>query len=210
MGCPSLNELFDFARERIAPPEREAVEAHLSTGCSRCKENYGWLAEVLRLTAEDRSFDFPEEVIMSVAAWMRPQPTATRTPLRQLVAQLVFDSLMSRQFADVRGELTTAGATGRQMLYHVEGYDVDLRFERTEDGEVEELIGQILAQGPAEAGMGELTVRLLRDQVEVGRTRTHAGGIFKFAPIPSGVYDLRIEVSGLEIIVSQAGSARAS
>ncbi len=210
MGCPSLNQFFDFARERMTPPERETVMAHLSTGCPRCQENQRWLAEVLRLTAEDLSFDFPEEAIARVVAWMRPQPAATRTPLVQLIAQLVFDSLMPRQFAGVRAELATGGAVGRQMLYRVAGYDIDLRFEQTEDGEAEELIGQILPEEKPPAEAAEFTVWLLRDQAEVGRTQTDARGIFKFERIPSGFYDLRIEARGVEINISQAGSARAS
>jgi hypothetical protein len=208
MGCPSLNQLFDFARERMSAPERETIMTHLATGCPRCQENQRWLAEVLRLTAEDKSFDFPEEVIARVVAWMRPRPVEDRMPLGKLIAQLVFDSLRTPQLAGVRAELTTEGA-GRQMLYRADGYDIDLRFEQTEDGEAEELIGQILPEEKP-ATTDEFTVWLLRDQAEIGRAQTDARGIFKFERIPSGLYDLRIEASGVEINISQVGSARAS
>ncbi len=206
MGCPSLNQLVDFAREQVSSPERETVMAHLATGCPRCQENQRWLAEVLRLTAEDKSFDFPEAALARVVALMRPQPAATRTPLGQLIAELIFDSLAPRQLAGVRAE--AGAASGRQMLYRVAGYDIDLRFEPTEDGAAEELIGQALPEDKPAAA--EFTVRLLRDGVEIGRAQTDARGIFKFERIPSGVYDLMIESRGVVINISQANSARAS
>ena len=214
MGCPSLNELLDFAQERLAPLEREAVQTHLATGCPLCRKEQGWLTEVLRLTAEDRSFDFSEDVIGRVVAWMHPKASAPaaaeQSPLRRFVAQLLFDSLMPRQFADVRSGSAATDAAGRQMLYHAAGYDIDLRFELTEDGAAEELIGQILPGEPSMTAPVEFTVRLLRDQLETGRVQADARGIFRFTQIPSGVYDLKIEAHGVEIEIPHAGSTRAS
>jgi hypothetical protein len=210
VGCPSLDELLEFARGRLALPGRDAVASHLAAGCRRCAENQSWLAEVARAAAEDRSFDFPAEVIARAVALMPPRPAATGPTLGERIARLVFDSLMPPQLADVRAESPTAGAAGRQMLYRVEGYDIDLRFEQTEDGEAEELIGQILPEDRPPAEMPAFTVRLRRDEVETGRAQTDARGIFKFARIPSGVYDLRIEAHGVEIHIPQTSSARAS
>jgi hypothetical protein len=147
---------------------------------------------------------------LKTALLIFPQRSSPAPSRCERIARLVFDSLMPPQLADVRAESPTAGAAGRQMLYRVEGYDIDLRFEQTEDGEAEELIGQILPEDRPPAEMPAFTVRLRRDEVETGRAQTDARGIFKFARIPSGVYDLRIEAHGVEIHIPQTSSARAS
>src|SRR5215470_4843101 len=102
MQCPSLNDLLNYIRADLTEDDRAAILAHISAGCPSCQENQRWLEEVLRLTLEDKSFAYPEEVIQKVIAEFNDRSTPTRTPLRQLFAQLIFDSWTLPRTANVR------------------------------------------------------------------------------------------------------------
>ena len=201
-------------RNRASETESAGIGAHLSTGCSRCRENRQWLAEVARLKAGDNSFDAPEELIRWIVAQFKvasagfpPKPSR----LRRFFAELVFDSLTARRPANVRSNRAGGETAGpRQLLYHAEGYDIDLRFERTKGAESEEMVGQVLPERKPAGTPGEFTIRLLKDENEIERTSTDASGMFVFARVPSGCFDLTIEAPEGEINLSQINAARSS
>jgi hypothetical protein len=207
MHCLSLSSLLDYLRGHLSEAERAAVSEHLAAGCPHCLENQRWLEEVQQLTAQDDSIEFPEPVIASVVARFRRQ---ARSPLRQIVAQLIFDSLFPQQLAPVRADLAgEAAPVGRQALYRAEGYDIDLRFERTGEADSEDLIGQILAGQTDRAQLDGLMVQLLCDDAEAAATRTNARGIFRFTRLPAGACDLKIHVPEGEISIPQLRPTRA-
>jgi hypothetical protein len=209
MNCLSLADLLDYLRGEADAPQRAAAAAHLSTGCPHCLANQKWLTELGRLASEDRSSEFPEPVIASVVARFKQQTAASRKPLRQLIAEVIFDSLFPQQLAPARsGVSSESSEVSRQVLYHAEGYDIDLRFERAEDDQGEDLIGQILASHKERAALVELTVQLLRDETEAARTQTSQRGIFRFTKIPAGACDLRIQVPEGEISIPRLSIAR--
>jgi hypothetical protein len=211
MKCPSLTSLLEYVREQLSADERTAVLAHISAGCPACQENQRWLSTVLHLTSEDISFEFPEETIQWAVAQFKAKSAISPSPLRQFFAQLVFDSLTPRRLADIRSDPAHEGVvSGRQMLFHAEGYDIDLRFEQVEGSELEELIGQILSEKQPPTELAPLSAQLLRDDTEIGRVQTNALGIFKFTPVPSGVYSLKIQVPEGEINILKVATARAS
>lgn len=199
MNCLSLEELLEYLHGAGAEAERAARAAHLETGCPQCLENQRWLLAVERLAAADDSITFPEQVIARVVSEFRKQ-AAARPPLRQLFVQLIFDSLFPQRLAPVR---TAPGsetpAISRQVLYRAEGYDIDLRFERSD--ETEDLIGQVQAGHRAPAS--PLPVQLWRDNEQTFSTQTNARGIFRFTGIPAGSYQLKIQVPEGEISIPQ-------
>lgn len=212
MNCPPTNELLDYARGLTADQARAAINAHLQTGCGGCSENLRWFHDVAALTAQDRSFEFPEETIKGLVTWFKSQPTPAPRTLRKLIAQLIFDSLAPQQLAPVRSEAATGFpntlAAGRQMLFQTEGYDIDLRFEAIEDKPIEDLIGQILPQSEAQAVTAGAMVELRREESEQMRAQTDEQGLFRFTRIPSGVYDVTIQIAEDEINIARISSAR--
>jgi hypothetical protein len=214
MKCPSLISLLNFMRHRPSEAENAELGAHLSTGCPRCRENQQWLEEVVRLKAGDNSFDAPEELIQWLVAQFKVasasfSPAPSR--LRRLFAELVFDGLPGRRLAGVRSERTGGEMTGpRQLLYHAEGYDIDLRFERTKGAESEEMVGQVLPERKLAGTPGEFTIRLLKDENEIERTVTDPSGMFVFARVPSERFDLKIDAPEGEICLDQINAARNS
>jgi hypothetical protein len=201
MACPTLNELLDYARRLSSATDAETLLAHLRRGCAPCADNVQWLEQVTGTAASDRSFDFAEEHIQGLVMWFKAQRAHAPRALRQVVAELIFDSLNPAQLAPVRAEIVTmpTPASGRQMLYRTDGYDIDLRFEARDDQISEDLIGQVLAQTSA---FSEATVVLTRAHGEMRSHRvaqTDGQGLFRFGRLPSGVYDVTIRVAGDEI-----------
>jgi len=211
MKCPSLIKLLDCLQGRLPADDRSAVLAHLSSGCPGCRENHGWLEEVLRLASEDKSFEYPEETIQQVVSYFKTRPAASSPSLRQFFARLIFDSFTPFQMADVRSDLASSPAVaGRQMLFQAEGYDIDLRFEQADDSADEELIGQVLSGKQSPAGLDLLSAHLLKDEAEIDYVKTDARGIFKFARVPAGVYNLKIQVPEGEINICEIATAHAA
>ena len=206
MQCPSLNSMLGFVRDLLSVSERDAILAHLSSGC---RENHRWLEKVLQLTSEDKLFQVPEETVQHLVARFNSQPTSSSPSLAQFLAKLIFDSLTPRQLADVRSDPAAgAGFVGRQMLFQAAGYDIDLRVEQVQDSEVGEMIGQVLSRSQGPAQRIPLSAQLLRGEVEIGRAEADARGIFKFSRVPSGVYDLKIRVPEGEINIREVASAQ--
>jgi hypothetical protein len=108
------------------------------------------------LRASRQLEDAPESLIQrAIDLWQPdalPRPAATPVGgLRRLVATLVFDS--AAQPATALGVRSTRSAV-RQMLFAVEGRDIDLRFEPVAGGRWR-VKGQVL--GPDTAGIAELS-----------------------------------------------------
>jgi hypothetical protein len=211
MTCLSWESLLSLIRGQTDEAGRAGIAAHLAN-CRRCQGNQQWLAEVLRLTAEDPPLRFPAEIRASVINQFRQQAAAIPAPPSKLklVAQLIFDSLLPQPLAAVRSESGDDEPPGRQMLYHADGYDIDLRFERGARKEDYELIGQALALEQTGADVGALEVELLRDELVVTRAQTDERGLFRFVQIPAGVCDLRIILPTGEISIRRIPPARGS
>jgi hypothetical protein len=213
MNCPPLNGLLDYSQQVLPQNERAGIESHLVTGCRQCAENLHWLSEVAWLTAQDRSFDFAEETLRGLTVWFQEQTVRPPRTLRRLVARLVFDSLLPQQLAPVRSEThhpdVAPLAAGRQMLFQADGYDVDLRFEAIEDLATEDLLGQVLPQEAALPDIAGARVALCQAEQELQRAQTDQRGLFRFAQVPSGVYELKIQVSEGEIELNHVPTARA-
>jgi len=208
MNCPSLISLLDFLQGQLPADERSAVLAHLSSGCPSCRDNQRWLEEVLRLVFEDKSFEYSEETIQQVVSNFKARSATSSPTAPQFFARLIFDSFTSNQLVDVRSDLAgTLWVSGRQMLFHAAGYDIDLRFEQAEDSDDEELIGQILSEKQLPAGFGRLSAHLIKGEAEIDNVKTDERGIFKFARVPAGVYNLKIQVPEGEINILEVATA---
>jgi hypothetical protein len=203
MQCPSLEKLTDFLRGLVLETEGAAIQAHLATGCPRCQHNQQWLLEVKRIAPLDDSFDFPAALTARIIAWMPAKASVKpeRTPLRTLIAQLLFDSFAPLPLAEARSaavvDVNAGTSAGRQLLFQVEGYAVDLRIEKMAD--TYELLGQVLPDDSASPALARLVVHLGAEENEADLTHTDAEGMFRFTALEPKDYALRI-VLGEDII----------
>lgn len=194
MRCPSLDHLADYLRGLVVGTERATITDHLSSECPHCLQNQQWLLEVKRIAPLDDSFEFPEMITAHIVAWMPKKPV--RTPLRTLIAQLLFDSFAPQPLAEVReAAVSNAQAdafAARQLLYQVEGFDVDVRLEKSEDAHSYELIGQILQQNDAATPLAGHTVQLWEQEQNPLLASTDEEGLFRFTGLLPETYQLRI------------------
>ncbi len=209
MKCPSIDRWLSYTQNLLPEADKALMFTHLQEGCGNCKENLQWLDEVGRVARQDRSFLLPEETVKGMVAWFRSQPAPAGGKLRQLVASLLFDSVLPLREAAVRNDsAASVQAASRQMLFQTEGYDIDLRFESLETSQQEDLLGQIVSQAEPIPATETVTVRLLQEEGESAMVEADASGFFRFAGISSGVYDLKIEMADVEILLSEIPTAR--
>lgn len=194
MRCPSLATLTDYLRGLGTGTEHDAIREHLATECPHCLQNQQWLLEIRRIAPLDDSFEFPAAVTNHILSWVPVKPA--RTPLRTLIAQLIFDSFTAQPLAEARSAtLTDAQAdsfAARQFLYQVEGVDVDLRIEKAADATSFELLGQVLRQDVPNADLAGQFVHLWHDEHPPIVVNLDAEGVFKIGSLPPEIYELRI------------------
>jgi hypothetical protein len=137
--------------------------------------------------------DAPEHVIhRAIAVFMRPTAAVPKPGiLRRLAAVLSFDSGDALPLAF--GQRSSGGSV-RQLLFTVEGRDIDLRVVPGAEQGSFALSGQIL--GPDRGGS-------VRVRSEAGHDLQSCElsdmGEFKLPPVSSGTYVLTLEVSDLAI-----------
>jgi hypothetical protein len=183
--CINLENLVDYLRLTGDPATHKPIANHLATGCRTCQANQQWLAEVLELTTTDQSFDFAEATLATHDSPFQTGTAQDRPRLRQLFAELIFDSFWQPQPAQVRVGVP-ALSQSRQLLFRAEGYDIDIRFELAESDQTDELMGQILPTKAVPLALASLPVQLWQTNVLRAEARTNARGIFKFKRSPSG------------------------
>jgi len=210
MKCPTLDELFDSLNGQLPPHVRAEVDSHLEAGCLDCQEQHELLTTTLQVASDDKSFEFSPEAISRAVSYFKEQTVEDTKPLGQILARLIFDSLMPSQLAPVRsGLLESIAPAGRQVLYNAGSYDVDLRFERGEDTNDEDLIGQILPDNRLPSNIDGMAVQLLQDEIEVAHAHANKRGVFIFLRIASGIYELKIRVPDGEITINRVQTAQA-
>jgi hypothetical protein len=190
-SCINLEKLVDYLRVKDEGAARQPIASHLATGCRTCTDNQQWLAEVLGLTATDQSFDFPEAPLQRTLAIFNPRRQKSTPKLREIVAQLVFDSFWQPQPVQMRVG-APAFAHSRQLLFRAEGYDIDIRFELAETGQTDELMGQVLPTRTVPHALASLPVQLWQTDILQAEAQTNARGIFKFKQVNQGRYTLKL------------------
>lgn len=198
MNCPSYADLLDYLRGQAEKAGGMDVSSHLSADCNACQENLRWLEDLLQLAAADNSIEFAEPVIAQAVATFRKSATPARS-LRQIFAQLIFDSLVPQPALAMRSEPgMPEPVVNRQLLYRAEGYDIDLRYERAEEPDRGDVIGQVLTRTDPDC---HYSVQLICDNNAPVQTQTNARGVFCFRSVPPGARELIIEVPEGQIAI---------
>jgi hypothetical protein len=197
MKCPGFETLIDFLDGQLAEEERQRLKSHLDMGCADCLNNCVWYEQFRAVARADGSY--------RPATWVRKRVvdlinaersrSAGRARPAESLANLVYDSLRRVSPAGAR----LAEASGRQLVYDVAGYSVDVQIARSSTAGFD-LMGQVLRRD--ETGFGSvagLLVDLVLDQRDVWSTVTSEFGEFIMHGVEPGPYGLRIE-AGATII----------
>jgi hypothetical protein len=199
MNCPSFENLIAYLEGDSDKAARQAVHAHLDSGCSKCEAERGWYEQVKAITAGDDLVEPPPWVLRRAIKLFETQSQRESFGARasRIIADLVFDSLATTSFAGARS--TTAAE--RQLLYRADRYSIDLQL--ADAGEMHShLTGQILRDGEIKfESVAGVQLNLTRDGQTMLSTTTNRFGEFSIASIESGNYDLHIRTNEISITV---------
>lgn len=168
----------DFVRQLLPAAERAAMQDHLDS-CQTCRLTVGCLEATKQVAAIDSQISVPPEVAARARALFdktKPERSWFKG-LRQLAAELVFDSSRDLLPAGMRFGGTPGTAEPRHISYRAGEYDVHLRLEPTDAG-VAEIVGQVVSRQVQAVPMEGLLVQVIAGGRTVGETETNRFGEF--------------------------------
>jgi hypothetical protein len=182
-----IETLANIAEDRATAEARQAAMTHIST-CSTCHDALGRLQQFILMMRSDRTTDAPRDVLSAAINIFSQEK---RSPLRRIVALLIFDSRNAGPAFGMR----SFPASSRQLLYSAEETDLDLRITVQNDECV--LAGQVIGDGCAE-GHVEISGVAGRSKATLNEV-----GEFTLPPIPIGNYSLTVRMLDREIEIPE-------
>jgi len=134
-----IGEWADFSRGLVDSSRREAMQAHLTTGCGKCGRLTLTLGKIIRTAQTDSLYQVPEFAVHRARAIFSLRQPEHVQILPRVLSRLVFDSFTEPLPAGVRAQHRLS----RQTLYEAGRYALDLRQERECDSGRISLVGQI-------------------------------------------------------------------
>jgi hypothetical protein len=175
-----ISEWTDFARGIASDPNRGVMEAHLDSGCRQCRSTVDLLSRVAVTTRLDRLYEPPAQAVRWAKAISALQ-SRTRSPLRRLVARLVYDSLCDPTPVGMRA----GDRVSRHTLYEAGNFYVDLRLEQEKGSSFATLVGQLTNRQDPESSLAEAPVLLMADKTIVAHAIYNRFGEFQIDYPPS-------------------------
>lgn len=189
-----FNKLADLAEGLLPPNERSPALEHIGF-CSHCAAKLSRLEQIINLMRTDKAEAVPPEVVSRAVNLFRSRKrtvSSEPSPVRRLLAALSFDSLQTSAAYGIR----SGQAVVRQLLYVAQGdYDIDMRIASA--GETWLISGQVFGPG-CMGGHVEIKGNSQKEQADLSDECE-----FKLAPVPSGIYHLRLRLADAEIEVPE-------
>lgn len=183
------DEMADLIDDRETLDNRGQMMAHISE-CHDCSLEYRRLEQLITLMKTDRAEDAPRDVLSQIIN-LFPKQAAAPSMARRLMAALSFDSFTTKPAFGVR----SGQAAARQLVYSIEGNDIELRVTAEEDQWI--VSGQVLRES-CDAARVEIN-----GATGSASTALNDSCEFTLPPLPRGDYFLRILMPGLEIELPQ-------
>ena len=171
----AIDQWADFTRGLAGKQERTEMQAHLQTGCPKCRR----LAEFnTKLTATCNSLasdKVPESIVRLARAIFPAQVKQGPKRGNRLPVELIFDSFVVPSTVGLRA----TWQVGWQGLYRAGDCSVDLRIEPEMNSPHAAVIGQITNHVQPELEMGNIPVCLRAGKVVVAETLSNRFGEFQ-------------------------------
>jgi len=183
-----ITQWTDFARGVTAVADRGVMEAHVVSGCARCRETLSLVKRVVESARIDNASDPPEHVVRcakALSALMSP----TRSDVSTLIARLVYDSFGALAPVGMRAE----DRVSRHGLYEAGDFCVDVRLEQEMGSALATLVGQISNRVDPDSSLIEAPVLLMARKDIIAHTVYNRFGEFQmeYPPAP----DLRLRLA---------------
>src|SRR5262245_48436954 len=182
---------LDLIEGRIESAEMEGLIQHID-GCSNCNElmeDWRRMHSFLRTTHLESA---PPEFLERALAMFHLQPTAKRPVIREVVAEIVFDSFTQPAFAGARGTMAS-----RQVLLRAQEFDIHLKISM--DPSQQQMIGQVFARDENQF-LSSVRLQLLQDGKPLKTTWSDNFGEFQFDEVPEGVLLLQVDLPHLTVV----------
>lgn len=180
-----LADIAEGVRDATPP-----TAAHLR-GCQHCAATLAWLHHTIHVMWADTSEEPAELAVGTVKALYRTRGPRPAPRANLLLALLRFDSARATPAFGLR----SAAATGRQLLFSADTFEIDLRVKPLRERWV--VTGQLLSEEPLGSGHAELI-----STADAARADLSAESEFVFEPVRSGRYRLTISLADTAIVLS--------
>ncbi len=134
-----LIQLTDYIRGATAEAQAAAMEAHLASGCQKCRLTADLLHKLAAAARSDSQVQVPDYALRCARAiFLLQQPEKVQI-LPRIPTQLLYDSFREPLPAGLR----TQQRLSRQYLYQAGDYSLDLWLENERGSPLVALVGQI-------------------------------------------------------------------
>ena len=176
-----LIQLTDYIREATAEAQAAAMEAHLASGCQKCRLTADLLHKLAAAARSDSQVQVPDYALRCARAiFLLQQPEKVQI-LPRIPARLLYDSFREPLPAGLR----TQQRLSRQTLYQAGDYSLDLRLENERGSSRVALVGQIENRNHPEKRVSNVPVLLVSGKQILAQVVSNSLGEFQMEYMPS-------------------------
>ncbi len=176
-----IHQWTDFVRGSAGEAERAAMQAHLASGCRKCRHTTDLLHKVAAATRSDAQVQVPDYALRCARAiFLLQQPQKVQI-LPRIPARLLYDSFCEPLPAGLR----TQQRLSRQALYQAGDYSLDLRLENERGSSRVALVGQIQNRKEPGKRLGEVPVLLVSGKEILAQAVSNSLGEFQMEYAPT-------------------------
>jgi hypothetical protein len=183
---------FDLLEGHLLPDQAAFWNEHLES-CRVCAEHVeDWRTMGITLRRSHLK-SAPAEDLKKAVNIFPYASEAKGSPVRSIIASIIFDSFAEPAFAGVRG----GAAAARQLVMHAEEFDIHVKIWG--DSDRRQMLGQLLPR-TGKNFVNTARFHLLRNGERIETTAVDDMGEFHFSDVPEGDLSLQIDLPNLTVI----------
>src|SRR5712691_12861130 len=176
-----MAQLTNYIRALGGEAQRAAIQAHLASGCRKCRHTTDLLHKVVAAARNDSQVHVPDYALRCARAiFLLQQPEKVQI-LPRIPARLLYDSFREPLPAGVR----TQQRLSRQALYQAGDYTLALRLENERGSSRVALVGQIENCNHPEKRVSNVPVLLVSGKQILAQVVSNSLGEFQMEYMPS-------------------------
>src|SRR3989441_12665535 len=185
-----LIQLTDYICGATAEAQAAAMEAHLASGCQKCRLTADLLRKLVTAAHSDSQVQVPDYALRCARAiFLLQQPEKVQI-LPRIPARLLYDSFREPLPAGLR----TQQRLSRQALYQAGDYSLDVRLENERGSPRVALVGQIQNRKQPGKRLESVPVQLLSGKQVLAQATSNSLGEFQMEYEPSKHLRLYVRV----------------
>ncbi len=169
------SDWVDLVRGLVDEQGRMRAEAHLASGCRKCRRTMEIMREVSALASEEAKYEVPRYAVYSARSIFALKQPEKIYFFPRIVGRLIYDSFKEPLPAGLRARHRLT----RHALYEAANYSLDLRLEHQIGTANVSLVGQIADQEERDRALANLPVFLLSGNEVVAHALSNAYGEFQ-------------------------------